>query len=109
MRIEPGDVAALVAHRAFARRRESGDRAQRRRLAGAVAAEKRHHLALGDAEREPMQDVAEAIERIDRVELEDHAATPPRYARRTSGLRWLSAGVPSAISAPKCITEMRSE
>ena len=78
MRIESGDVAALVAHRAFARRREAADRAQRGRLAGAVAAEKRHHLALGDAERESVQDVAEAVEGVDRVELEDHAATPPR-------------------------------
>jgi hypothetical protein len=71
------DVAALVADLAVLRRREPGDRAERGGLARAVASEKRHHLALGDAEREVVQDVPEAVEGVYLSEL-DHAAMPPR-------------------------------
>ena len=36
------------------------------------------YYGLGHIEREPMQDVPQAVERIDRFYLQDHAATPPR-------------------------------
>ena len=52
-----GDVAALEADRALARPVEPVDRAQRRRLAGAVRAEQRHDLALVHLERDPLQRV----------------------------------------------------
>src|SRR5438445_4855317 len=107
--VEAGDVPALVADLARARGREPGDRAQGGRLSRAVAAEERHDLAFGQVERQAVKNMAEAVEGIDVPYLEDHAATPPRYARRTSGSRWISPGVPSAIRPPKCMTEMRSE
>ena len=107
--IQPGDVAALVENLALLRRREAGDAAQRRGLAGAVATEERDDLAFGHAQRQAVKDVAEAVVGVDAFDFEDQAATPPRYARRTSGFFWISSGVPSAIRLPKCITEMRSE
>src|SRR5882672_8547216 len=109
VRGEAGDVAPLVADFARARRREAGDRAQRGGFSGAIAAEEGDDLAFGEIQRQPVQDMAEAVERIDALDLEDHAATPPKYARRTSGFFWISAGEPCAIRLPKCITEMRSE
>jgi hypothetical protein len=78
VRVEAGDVAALVADRAAARRREAGDRAQRGGLAGAVSTEQGHHFAFVHAQGKTVQDVPEAVVRIDIVELQDQAATPPR-------------------------------
>ena len=46
---------------AFARRREPHQAAQRRGLAGAVAAEQRGDLAFGDFEADAVQDVALAV------------------------------------------------
>jgi cytochrome oxidase Cu insertion factor (SCO1/SenC/PrrC family) len=78
MRVEAGDVAAFVADGALARRGEAADRAQRRRLAGAVAAEQGDDFPLADAERQTVQDVAQPVERINILYLENQAATPPR-------------------------------
>ena len=46
---------------ALARRRQAHEAAQRRGLAGAVAAEQRRHLAFGDFEADAVQDMALAI------------------------------------------------
>ena len=78
MRSQAGDAAALVADLARAWRREAGDRAKRGGLSGTVAAEEGDDLAFGEVQRHPVQDVAETVERIDIVDLENHAATPPR-------------------------------
>src|ERR671931_342407 len=78
VRIDTDDIAALVADLARARRRKPGNAAKRGRLAGAVSAKKRHHFALADRERKPVQDMPEAVESVDRAQLEHHAATPPR-------------------------------
>ena len=47
-------------------------------LAGAVAAEQGDDLALGHAERQAVQDMAEPVEGVDVFDFEDQAATPPR-------------------------------
>src|SRR5216684_8225026 len=109
MGVEAGDIAPLVADLARARRGEAGDGPQSGGFSRAVATQERHDLAFGDAEREAVKDMTEPVEGVDALDLEDHAATPPRYARRTSGLRWISVGVPCAIRLPKCMTEIRSD
>ena len=48
LRGQRGDLLAAEADRPLARRRQAGDRAQRRRLAGAVGADQRDDLALVD-------------------------------------------------------------
>jgi hypothetical protein len=53
VRRDPGDLASLVADLSPARRREAGDAAHRGGLAGAVAAEQRHHLALSYVQGQP--------------------------------------------------------
>ena len=58
------DRLAEQAHRAPARAQPSDHRVHAGGLAGAVAAEEREHPALGDAERDRVQDVAVAVERV---------------------------------------------
>src|SRR6185437_12587879 len=85
----------------------AGDRAQRRRLAGAVRAEHRDDRTLLDCERDSMERMNRAVARLDVLELEEsgHAASsPPRYASITAGCRWTSAGAPAAIVRPKSRT-----
>ncbi len=52
-----GDIDAVEHHRAAARRHHAHQALQRRALAGAVAAEQRHHLVALDAQRDVEQDV----------------------------------------------------
>src|SRR5262249_57232849 len=56
-----GDLGAVEVDLAGARRRQPRDRAQRRRLAGAVRADQRHHLALVDPERDPLAPLARPL------------------------------------------------
>jgi hypothetical protein len=66
-------------HRALARRREAHEAPERRRLAGAVAAQKRHDFALAHLEADAVQDVALAVESVKARGLEHdlaHAAFP---------------------------------
>ena len=55
--LAPGDVDAVEHDRAAARRHHAHQALQRRALAGAVAAEQRHHLVALDAQRHVEQDV----------------------------------------------------
>src|SRR2546430_2098052 len=94
-----GDLAVLEAHGAGARRRQSHDRAQRRRLARAIAPEQHGDLARRHREGHVAQHVALAVEGVERVDREQHGQSrPPRYAFCTSGFARISAAVPSAIS-----------
>ena len=96
---------------------EAVDRAQGRRLAGAVRADQGHDLAVADAQRD-------ALERVDRAVVacgrrRARARTPPsalirrRLARGRPRSRarcaCTSAGVPSAIFSPYSSTVQRSE
>ena len=54
-----------------ARRREPGDRAQRRRLAGAVGADQRDALALLDGQRDALERLDVAVVGVDVVDLEE--------------------------------------
>src|SRR5215831_20655668 len=87
-----------------ARLHEAHDGLERRRLAGAVAAQQAEHLARRQLEGEIAQDLHLAIEAIDAGNPQHHA---PRYARWTSGSALISAGPPSANMAPLFITVMR--
>src|SRR5256885_1243214 len=58
---QPMNRAALEADRAGLRRREAHDRADRRGLAHAVAAEQGYHLSRADREAHPEQDLAHAV------------------------------------------------
>ena len=52
---------------------EPVDRAQRRRLPGAVRPDQRHDLALADGDRDPLEGLDRAVERVDVLDLEDVA------------------------------------
>src|SRR5262249_16787686 len=65
MRVEAADALALVSDLAPGRRSQSADRTERRGLSGTVPAQERDHLAFGDRERKPVQDMPEAVEGVD--------------------------------------------
>src|SRR5579883_2823374 len=98
-----GRGVAEDAHRALARMGQANEAAERRRLAGAVAAEKRDDLALAHLQADAMQDVALAVISVQVFGLEHdraaHAAFP-RYAVCTASFLAISFGVPSASIAP---------
>ena len=76
---EPGHVGAEQRDAALPRRGEADETAQRRRLAGAVAAEQRDDLARAHFEADPVKDVALAVEGMNVGGLErDHVRTLPR-------------------------------
>src|SRR4029450_8527986 len=110
VRGETRDIVSLVDDLAVPGRREAGDGAERRGLARSVAPQERHHLAFVHPEREAMEDMPDPVVGVDPADLEDHGAgMPPREARRTSAFRRISTWLPSAITLPTCITEMRSD
>src|ERR687887_170888 len=89
------DVAALEANPSAPRAVEPVDRAERRRLAGAVRADQRHDLARLDLDRDALQRLDRAVVGVHILDLEDvlrlrvHApdcpwsACLPRYASIT--------------------------
>jgi hypothetical protein len=97
VRLRVRDVVAAEADAPAARVVQTVDRAQRRRLAGAVRAEQSDDLGLPNLERDPLDRVDGAVVRMDVVELEDgavgllvgHAVAVapalPRYASITRG------------------------
>src|SRR5919197_294575 len=106
------DVAALEANPSAPRAVEPVDRAERRRLAGAVRADQRHDLARLDLDRDALQRLDRAVVGVHILDLEDvlrlrvHApdcpwsACLPRYASITRLSFCTSWGVPSAIFSP---------
>ena len=70
---------------AGARRRQARDRAQRRRLAGAVGADQRDALALLDGQRDALERLDVAVVGVDVVDLEH------RHQLTTASSRWRSA------------------
>src|SRR5258708_7065105 len=87
----------------------TSDGSQSRRLARAVGAEHRYDAAFRHRERDAVQDRRRPVPGTDLVQLEQGGHAAPRYASMTAGLRWTSAGVPSAIFLPKSSTTTRSE
>ena len=101
------DLLALEADRSPPRAVEAVDRAERRRLAGAVRADQRDDLALPDVDRDALERFDRAVVGVDVLELEDelagsaHAvAALPRYASITRSSFCTSFGAPSAIFSP---------
>ncbi len=82
-----------------------GDGAQQRRLARAVRTRaRRRSRRSGTRQRHALQHVDRRVARAQRLNRE-HRPSPRRDRRRSRPwLRWISAGVPSAISAPFCMT-----
>src|SRR5262249_53528048 len=67
----PSDqLLAAEIDRAAALADDAHDRAERRRLAGAVAPEERHDLALADLERHTVEDVALAVPGVQPLDAE---------------------------------------
>jgi hypothetical protein len=66
-----GDVPAFEADPPAPRVIEAVDRAQRRRLAGAIRADQRHDLALAYVDRNALESLDRAVIRMDVLELED--------------------------------------
>ena len=71
-----GDVVAAEADPAAPRMVEPVDRAQRRRLAGAVRAEQRDDLAVAHLEGDALERVDRAVVGVDALELEDRRRRP---------------------------------
>src|SRR5437588_4519336 len=80
--------------RAQATRHDPHDRLERRRLAGAVAAEKRDHLALRHLKLHAVQDVRFAVPGVEAAHLQERFSHGPRRGRlrRPAGswTRWRS-------------------
>ena len=98
--------------RRSARRRRTipRDRPQRGRLAGAVRAEQRDHLALVDGERRPVQRPSPARTPAVRSSTSSRlTAGAPGRPRSRRGPRWTSAGGPSATFRPKSSTTTVSD
>src|SRR5262249_3100198 len=76
----PGDLDAVEFDRTRARRGDAPEALGRRALAGAVAAEPRHHPVRPDAHRDVEEDVRIPVVAVESGDLEQtHAArTPPR-------------------------------
>ena len=56
-----------------------GDRREQRRLAGAVGADQRHHLALVHRQRDVAHGLEQAVAHLERLDLKQaHAAAVPR-------------------------------
>src|SRR4051812_45999708 len=119
---QPLDLGAVEDDAAHPRRHDARDRAQRRRLAGAVRADERDDLAFVDLERDALERLDRAVERVDVLDDEDRLvavarrdrvavahAWLPRYASITRGLLRTSAGAPSAIFSPWSSTVMWSD
>ena len=109
---------------------QAHDGAQRRRLAGAVAAEQHRHLARRHDEVDAVQDVVRADVRVHAAQREhavmlrplfpggevgigvdpsgSRSRAKPRYASCTIGEAITASGSPSATSWPLCSTMMRS-
>ena len=73
-------------------RHQAGERLQQRRLAGAVAAEQRHDLALAHVERRVVEDVALAVEGVDALEAQ-HLALARRMRAAAGDRRRAGAGI----------------
>ena len=81
--LRAGNVDAVEHDRAGARRDDAHQALQGRALAGAVAAQQRHHFVALDAQRDVEQDVGIPVVAVESVDFEQaHAAstpcTPPR-------------------------------
>src|SRR6266566_6720625 len=102
------DVLPAERDRAATRMIEPVDRAQGRRLAGAVRADQGHDLALVHLDGDPLQRLDRAVEGLDVLHFEQRrpvcvhelTAALPRYASITRSFFWISCGVPSAIFSP---------
>src|SRR5207249_3633372 len=74
--LRAGEVAVAHPDGALPRAQDTGDRSQRRRLPGAVAADQRHDLALLHRERDALQRLDVAVVGVDLLDLEErHQAT----------------------------------
>ena len=75
---ERRDVLAAHAHMTPARSRDAHDRAQRRRLAGAVASDERDHLAFGGRQRHALENMGLAVVGMDVLDGEKAHRLDPR-------------------------------
>src|SRR6266581_3673565 len=89
---DAGEVVAVEPYRPRRRRRKTRDRAQGRRLPGAVRADQADELAPGDFEIDPLHRANAAVTDFEPADFEQAhadcaATTTPRYASITLGSR----------------------
>src|SRR5206468_343539 len=99
-------------------REDSGDRAQQRRLAGAVRPEHGDDLLVADLERDAAEDAQVAVAGVHPSDRQQdlaggaasaqNATSSPRYESITTGSWSTSAAGPSAILRPRSSTTMRA-
>jgi hypothetical protein len=77
MRLGAGDVGPVEQNPTGGRAQQADQRLHRGALAGAVAAKQNQHLAFLHLEREIMQHMRAAVERIDTIHAQHHGS-PPR-------------------------------
>src|SRR3954447_5190256 len=111
LRSRLGDLLAVEADRALARRRQPGDRAERRGLARSVRADQGDDLALLHRQRDALDGGDVAVVGVDVVQFEQRHQPPcfPRYASITRSFVLILLGSPSAIFSPWSSTQMCSE
>src|SRR6266542_2167143 len=107
VRRQPADLPAEELDAAPHRPVQPGDGGEHRALAGAVRADQRDELALGDVEGHAAQRDDAGVVQM-QVADPQHHSTPPRYASTTVGSLTTSVGVPSLIFSPWCSTTSRS-
>jgi len=83
---------------------QTHQRLQQRGLAGAVAAQDRGHLAVGDVEADVMQDVAAVVEAVDDAQGEHQEISPSNEIRPRDTLDWSRSPrhFPCAKTWPRC-------
>src|SRR5438093_562566 len=92
--------SAMTGTMAGAGRALAHDRVQRRRLAGAVASDQAHQLALADLERDVAQDAARLDVDAQALDGQHQARGFPSTVATTSASRRMPSGVVSARTRP---------
>jgi len=77
VRLQRGDVAALVGHAAGVAAHVAGDQVEQRRLARAVGAQDAQRLARGHRQRDVVGDLESAVGLADAVQPEQHVVHFP--------------------------------
>src|SRR5262249_35916728 len=105
----PAQIGAGKPDRSPPRRHIAHDRAQRRRLTGAVAPDQTNQLTRGNVEADPAQDLA-ALNFYGKIgHLQHEGQGLPTTIAMTSSRARIIAGLPSARIFPLCTAMMRLE
>src|SRR5256885_1774530 len=85
----------------------AGDRAQQRRLAGAVGADERNRFPLSDLERNTADCLQEAVAAVQLLDCKERHLPLPRYASMTAACETTDSDGPSAMMPPASMHPIR--